>query len=222
MRLSGSVFEKMFTEHERWSQNFSGSNFYYGLDAGPVARRVLRYARPLWKNGARALDAGCGEGQDLVFLAQNGYEAMGVDFTANGIEKARRLLEQNAVSAQLLEADLTQWRAGEPFEVVIAVNSLQFLGEDAPAALENVKNAVADEGFLGFSAFAREDEAEEAVRDGIYRWHLRELLANFADWQPLEAARLWQWGKDGPQPFVTLVAQKTPPTSNLDGLHSLC
>ncbi|RYX86202.1 class I SAM-dependent methyltransferase [bacterium] len=200
----------METEHERWSRIFSGSTFFYGQEPGSVARRAVKYARSLKATGGNALDAGCGEGQDLLYLAQNGYDCLGLDFTSEGIAKSGLLLEHNGQKSRLEVADLTQWNTNEQFDLVLCINSLQFLGADAPQVLNKLKNLVAPGGVFGFSAFAREYRDENPIEGSIYRFHLDELLLNFADWQPFEAARLWQWGKSGsaPQPFATLVASK--------------
>ncbi len=198
----------METERERWSRTFSGSSFFYGLEPGPVARRAVKYARSLHPSGGSALDAGSGEGQDLLFLSQSGYDALGLDFTREGTAKARELLAQNGQTARLEVADLTTWRTDERFDLVLSVNALQFVGAQAPRVLGELQALVKPGGVFGFSAFAREDKDEEAFDGALYRFHLDELLANFATWQPFEAARLWQWGANGPQPFVTLVAGK--------------
>ncbi len=196
----------METEFQRWSRIFSGSDFYYGLEAGPVARRAVRYHSPLRRVVATALDAGCGEGQDLLYLAQSGYECTGVEFTPNGIEKSKRLLAENGGEATLIQSDLTSWQNEKEFDLVIAVNCLQFLGADAPEVLVKLKNSVAKGGVIGLSMFARDDEDDTPVRGSIYRWTLEELLEIFSDWQPFEAAKLWQWGAGGPQPFITIIA----------------
>jgi len=201
----------MESEHARWSRIFSGSSFYYGHEPGPVARRAVKYARSLSPSGGAALDAGCGEGQDLGFLAQSGYDATGLDFAETGIEKAEKLLALQGQKARLEVADLARWETEQRFDLVIAINCLQFLGHDAPRVLERLQNLVAPGGVFGFSAFAREHQDENPHDGALYRFHLDELLANFANWQPFEAARLWQWGADGPQPFVTLVAGKIAP-----------
>lgn len=198
----------METEHERWSRIFSGSSLYYGQEPGSVARRAVKYARSLRAAGGKALDAGCGEGQDLLFLADSGYEALGVDFTEEGIAKARRLLEEHGQSARLEVADLTRWDTEEQFDLVLCINSLQFVGAEAPRVLERLRDKVAPGGVLGFSAFGRENINENPLDGALYRFHLDEVLLNFQGWQPFEAARLWQWGQSGPQPFVTLVAGK--------------
>jgi SAM-dependent methyltransferase len=198
----------METEYARWSELFAGPNFYYGYDPGPVARRAVRYHRPLHKDGGTALDAGCGEGQDLVYLVDCNYRATGVEWTTEGIEKSQRLLKERQKNATLIQADLRQWQTTQQFDLVLSINSLQFLGADAPVTLEKIKNLVAPGGVLGISVFARENAAEDPLDGTIYRWTLDEILANFAGWQPFEAARLWQWGASGPQPFVTLIAAR--------------
>ena len=199
----------MNSELERWTRNFADSEYFYGHDPGPVARRAVRYHLPLVKSAQQpaALDIGCGEGQDLVFLAQQGYNSTGVDFTKTGIAKARVIVEDNGQCADFVRADILDWQTDARFDLVLAVNSLQFLGAEAPRALQRAKELVAPGGVIGLSMFARDDAATPPVEGTIYRWTLDELQLNFTNWQPFEAARLWQWNASGPQPFVTLIAR---------------
>ncbi len=196
----------MEDQRKRWGEIFAAPQFYYGYDPGPVARRAVRYHRPLQSRGGTALDAGCGEGQDVNYLVACDYVVTGVEWTSQGLDKTRRLLAENSRAARLIEADLRVWESAERFDLVLSINSLQFLGADAPAALGKVKDWVAPGGVIGLSVFAREEEAEGPLENGVYRWTLPEIMANFAGWQPFEAARLWQWGTAGAQPFITLIA----------------
>jgi 2-polyprenyl-3-methyl-5-hydroxy-6-metoxy-1,4-benzoquinol methylase len=50
-----------------------------------------------------ALDVGCGEGGDVIWLAQRGWRATGADFSANGLARAARHAEEAGV------ADRTDW-----------------------------------------------------------------------------------------------------------------
>lgn len=199
------------TEHQRWSRIYAGDRYYYGADPGPVARRAVRYHRAYLPVGGRALDAGCGEGQDLAFLAEAGYETTGVDFTAAGAEKARLLIASRGLTAEVHQQDLRTLNFDARFDLVIAVNALQFMGADAPACLDRLMELVAPGGVMGLSLFAR--AADEAALSGtLWFTTLEELLARFRGWQPLEAANLWQWNvsTNEPQPFVTLIARKAP------------
>ena len=197
------------SELERWTRTFADNEYFYGHDPGPVARRAVRYHRPLCRSNQQctALDVGCGEGQDLLFLAQHSYDSTGLDFTETGIAKARQIMEHNGERANLVRADILDWQSETRFDLVVAVNCLQFLGFDAPRALKRVQSLVKPGGVLGLSMFARDDAATAPVEGSIYRWTLDELQLNFVGWQPFEAARLWQWNAEGPQPFVTLIAR---------------
>ncbi|HEY3773916.1 MAG TPA: class I SAM-dependent methyltransferase [Solirubrobacteraceae bacterium] len=50
-----------------------------------------------------ALDVGCGEGGDVIWLASQGWEVTGADFSANGLARAARHAEQAGV------ADRIEW-----------------------------------------------------------------------------------------------------------------
>ena len=211
-------------ELERWSRVYAGDHYHYGEEPGPVARRAVRYHRASSPRGGTALDAGCGEGQDLVFLVERGYEATGIEFTPEGARKARRFLEYRGLHAEVLEQDLRDLDPARQHDLVIAVNSVQFMGTDAPACLDRLLEAVAPGGVIGLSLFARDAAAPE-LAGTLWFTTLEELLGRLETgpepWQPIEAANLWQWNPatSEPEPFVTLIARKAPPARR--GLLSL-
>lgn len=202
-------------ELRRWSGIYGGSDYYYGADPGPIARRAVRYHS--FFPGAAALDLGCGEGQDLAYLAELGYAATGVELTPEGAVKARRLLAERGVEAVVAQTDVREFLSASPlpgpYHLVIAANSLQFLGADASECLDRLMDLVLPGGVLGLSLFGREPERPE-VSGTVYFTTLEDLLGRFQGWQPLEAAKLWQWNvaANYPQPFITLIARKLPPT----------
>jgi tellurite methyltransferase len=200
-------------EFDRWSRTFAGEEYYYGEDPGLVARRAVRYHRPFLPRGRAALDAGCGEGQDLAFLAEQGYEAVGVDFTPEGVRKSRRLLQQRGLRAEVLRQDIKDLDASRRYDLVLAVNSLQFMGARAPLCLSRLMEAVAPGGIIGLSLFARNPD-QPPVAGTLFFTTLEELLERFSNWQMLEAAKLWQWNaRSGePQAFTTLIARNVSPT----------
>lgn len=76
----------------------------------------------------RALDAGCGEGADSLWLAGRGWEVTGVDFSAVALERAAeragRLAADVAGRISWQHRDLTRWAPPEgAFDLV----SVQFL-----------------------------------------------------------------------------------------------
>src|SRR5579863_6530598 len=70
----------------------------------------------------KALDLGCGEGRNAIWLADRGWQVTGVDYSEVGLEKARRLASERGVGVNWLCADLLEYRTVEgAFDLVIVM-----------------------------------------------------------------------------------------------------
>jgi SAM-dependent methyltransferase len=91
----------------------------------------------------RAIDLGCGTGANVVFLAEQGFQAVGVDFSRVALDKARRRAADAGVSSRcrFVEADLTASSgtvADGPFDLLLdfgAIDDLRARGRPAAARL---------------------------------------------------------------------------------------
>jgi cyclopropane fatty-acyl-phospholipid synthase-like methyltransferase len=70
----------------------------------------------------RALDLGCGEGGDSVWLAEHGWQVTGVDIAPNAIERARAAATARGVDERItwLVEDLSSWTPPGPYDLVSA------------------------------------------------------------------------------------------------------
>jgi len=68
----------------------------------------------------RALDLGCGEGGDAIWLAERGWTVTGVDISPTAVARADRAATDRGLSAEFLTADLDIWRTDETFDLVSA------------------------------------------------------------------------------------------------------
>lgn len=86
---------------------------------------TYRHGRPRWdsvephrelvdlitgRQPGRALDLGCGTGSDALYLAQNGWDVVGVDFVPEAIETARKRAVDAGASSRFVVGDVTQLR----------------------------------------------------------------------------------------------------------------
>ena len=82
----------------------------------------------------RAIDLGCGTGSNAIFLAQQGFDITGVDFSLSAIEKARRRAEAAGVAVEFIVDDLTDLRhVRGPFDFLVdygALDDLRPAGRD--------------------------------------------------------------------------------------------
>jgi SAM-dependent methyltransferase len=86
-----------------------------------------------------AVDLGCGEARNAIWLASLGWVATGVDFSAAGIDVAAARARQAGVDVAWHVADATTWRATTPVDLVL-IAYLHLSEEDL---LRAVANAIA-------------------------------------------------------------------------------
>jgi SAM-dependent methyltransferase len=75
----------------------------------------------------RALDLGCGEGVYAVYLAQQGFSVVAIDFVAAALAAAKTRAEQAGVEVELREGDVVEYEAPSAFDVVLDSGCLHHL-----------------------------------------------------------------------------------------------
>jgi SAM-dependent methyltransferase len=66
-----------------------------------------------------AIDLACGEGRNAIWLARNGWDVTGVDFSAVGLEKAREVAGDTTVD--WLVGDVATYEPARTFDLVLVV-----------------------------------------------------------------------------------------------------
>lgn len=84
-----------------WDDRFADEDYLFGTGPNQFVVDLCSDLPP----GA-ALDLGCGEGRNAVWLAGQGHTVTGVDASAVGLEKARRLASTANVEVSWVHADL--------------------------------------------------------------------------------------------------------------------
>ncbi|MGC5615995.1 class I SAM-dependent methyltransferase [Georgenia sp. Z1491] len=104
---------------EHWERRYSESDRIW---SGRPNATLVDVAADLPRG--RALDLGCGEGADVIWLAQQGWTATGVDLSSVAVGRARAAaadLDLPTGSARFVAADLGTWDLdGGPWDLVTA------------------------------------------------------------------------------------------------------
>jgi 2-polyprenyl-3-methyl-5-hydroxy-6-metoxy-1,4-benzoquinol methylase len=85
-------------EPASWEERYSGDQKVWSGNPNPQLVAEASALTP-----GTALDVGCGEGGDVIWLAQHGWTVTGADFSANGLARAAQHAEEAGV------ADRTDW-----------------------------------------------------------------------------------------------------------------
>lgn len=94
-----------------WEDHYAAAPQVWSGKVNKVLAEVASTLTP-----GKALDLGCGEGADVNWLAQQGWQAVGIDISPTAIERAK---EHAVPGAEFLTADLTDLPEGE-FDLVSA------------------------------------------------------------------------------------------------------
>lgn len=106
------------TAAEFWEARYADADRIW---SGRVNRAVADVAAGL--EPGRALDLGCGEGGDAVWLARHGWAVTGVDLSPTAVARGRRAAAEAGVpdgALRLEAADLSTWTAPGGYDLVTA------------------------------------------------------------------------------------------------------
>lgn len=157
-------------------------------DIGEPQPAVVR----LVESGALAgsvLDAGCGPGDNAIFLAQRGRRVTGVDGAETALETARRRAREHDVDVEFLHSEATTLQGlPEGFDAVLDSALYHCLGEQQrdsyAAALHRVTAPGAQ---LHLFCFADAHEQGFQVPMTVSRENLREHLGTYWNIRSIEA-----------------------------------
>lgn len=184
-----------------WEEIYAADpdGYTFGEEPSQLARSALAFFRAFGGvcETARALDLGCGEGRDSVFLAEAGMQVTARDVSPTGLEKLERLREKRNVPTGRIDAALGNAREfaypAAAYDFTLAANVYQFLPPDeVPGHIQRLQKATKPGGICAVGVFS------PAMRDwGVdiaerYAATADEMRAFFADgWQLLDRMDYW-------------------------------
>jgi SAM-dependent methyltransferase len=123
----------------------------------------------------RAIDLGCGTGVDSLYLADRGFDVVGVDFSRVAIRRARAAAEQVTRSPRFEVADLRTLpneTIPGPFDLLFDGGTLDDFSPDVRPEVASVITRLARPGsmFVMWCFYARPEELPRMSLKGASRW----------------------------------------------------
>ena len=98
-----------------WDRRYDGSELVWTAEPNRFLVAETETLAP-----GRAIDLACGEGRNAVWLAERGWQAVGVDFSEVGLRKARELADSRGVNVEWVAADLLDYHPDpQAFDLVL-------------------------------------------------------------------------------------------------------
>jgi SAM-dependent methyltransferase len=177
----------MTEPHSHWEEHYGAKPRVW---SGRVNARLAEVvAHP---SGSRALDLGCGEGADAIWLAEHGWEVVAVDVSTTALARAAEDAEVRGVLSRIdFQAhDLERTFPEGAFDLVSAQFFHTPLEMDRTAVLRRAADAVAPGGTL---LIVDHGEAPPWAKFGGHHHHefpsaevvLAGLALDTAEWKPV-------------------------------------
>jgi len=101
------------------------------------------------------VDVGCSIGTFAIEFAKLGYRSYGVDFDAEAFEIAKQLCDEENVSAEFVQADISDWKQDfPPIDIAICFDIFEHLHDDELGSfLQSIRKQLSEEGSLVFHTF---------------------------------------------------------------------
>jgi SAM-dependent methyltransferase len=116
-------------------------------DGHPLAKSLRDLIEDVALPPGKALDIGCGTGDNAIYLAKHGWQVTGVDFVARAVDKARAKAAANKVDVTFAQADATRLGSegiGTDFTLIVDNGCLHGMtDEDRNAYVREVTNVAA-------------------------------------------------------------------------------
>ncbi len=91
----------MDERQRRWNERYGAKPLVWSASANELLVREVQGLTP-----GSALDVGCGEGRNAIWLAEQGWDVTAIDFAATGIDKARAIAERKNVDVNWVVGDI--------------------------------------------------------------------------------------------------------------------
>jgi SAM-dependent methyltransferase len=149
---------------QEWDERYGGTERVWSGKANAVLIAEASRLTP-----GTALDAGCGEGGDALWLAAQGWRVTGIDHSAVGIEHAARAAKDAGVNVTWLVGDLVNEPAPAQYDLVTS-HFLHVPKSMQGPLFKHLVDAVASGGHLLIVGHDMND-----VHSTAHRPHLEEM-----------------------------------------------
>jgi SAM-dependent methyltransferase len=159
---------------------------------------MYRFQRPPWDTGitppevvsfveqregkpGRALDLGCGTGTNSLYLAQHGFQVVGVDFSSKAISLARIKGHQTGLPVEFVRADVTHLDfLKEPFDLILDIGCFHAIPRAARARYAgHIARLTRPKSTYMLYAFSRSGGGPGFFGAGVTQGEVMELFTPF-------------------------------------------
>ena len=160
-----------------YDKEYSKDELLWGSRRSVVVQKLLEHR----KTGL-VLDVGMGEGRDVLFLAEKGFQVTGVDLSEIAVNKCLKLAEEKGLSVEAFVGDFLDFYPNNRFDIIISNSTLHLMEKDSVRrAIVRMKKMTRKNGLNIIAVFTEEDTS-----DVPYKFKKDELKLFYKDWKVID------------------------------------
>lgn len=191
-----------------WDDIFGKENPYSEVpEPIDIVKDIVKF-----KKIGTVLDLGVGSGTNTLFLAEQGFNVVGVDISEVGIRLFRDSAKNIGIKVNGIVGDMAQFEFDRKYDVILSLGALNLITRDeADGLIQRIKVNTEDHGLNAIMVFRLLDPLEEAY----FVFEQNELRNLYKDWKiisykeyttPIHEHENWPPHRHG---NAVLLAQKT-------------
>lgn len=150
-------------------------------NSNPVHSEVLEAMESL--SPGKALDLGCGQGRNALFLAQHGFEVTAVDQNELALEILQSIVEQEDLEMTVGLYDINSANLKQSYDLIVSTVVLMFLQADRiPAIIRNMQDQTNPGGY-NLIVCAMDTEDYPCQVPFSFTFKEGELADYYKDWE---------------------------------------
>lgn len=170
-----------------WEESYKRKGKLDTFGGGKPSQAVVDAAARI-KLPAKALDLGCGEGRNALFLAGLGFETSAADISVSGIQKLNTVAGELHLVVDAIVCDMRRYEFKKSFDLIVCVGCLHLIKrEEWQNVISRIKQATLSGGFNVVGAFtdeAPEPEDQRGLMVGLLKEG--ELFSYYQDWEIID------------------------------------
>lgn len=162
-----------------WDERYAASEQLWSGRVNPVLEAEAADLPP-----GRALDAGCGEGGDAMWLAERGWNVTAIDVSTVAVNRATVEWKRRGIragAAMFKQRDLTEWSPPVRGFGLVSAQYLHVLPEVRDVIYQRLADAVEPGGLLLMVLHDRADLATDIARPPEFSMVDADALRTYAD-----------------------------------------
>ncbi|PWH15864.1 MAG: hypothetical protein DDG59_10775 [Anaerolineae bacterium] len=133
-------------------------------DSGIVPPEVVEFVSH--HPPGRAIDLGCGTGTNAIYLAQNGWQVIGVDFSLRALSIARRKSKRQSVKVDFIHDDVSTLRKVQgKFDLILDIGCFHGLSpKQKHSYLQRIQELLTPNGYFLLYGFLNQPLNAPSIR----------------------------------------------------------